>query len=99
VEGLDVQLVEDGVLVPERVAHGLPRGRVRVRNEARRAGRREGGCSRIARPGRCRKRALLCLLQKLSLGELYLHALRDSLRIGLLTLMIDVPSVGAHPVR
>jgi hypothetical protein len=38
VEGLDVQLVEDGVLVPERVlAHGLL-GRIPVRNEARRAG-------------------------------------------------------------
>ena len=45
-KGLDAQLVEDGVLVPERVvAHGLPRGGNRVRNEARRARRREGCAS------------------------------------------------------
>jgi hypothetical protein len=46
-EGLDVQLVEDGVLVPERVlAHRLL-GRIPVRNEAQRAWRWEGSRNQI----------------------------------------------------
>jgi hypothetical protein len=45
-EGLVVQLAEDGVLVPKRViAYGRSWGGVRVRNEARRAWCREGVAS------------------------------------------------------